>query len=108
MAISQGQVTKVDTSKLETASATLKQKIQKARTSYGNVMTIVKNTNRYWIGEAGEEHRNAFLEQQDDIDQILARLSEHPDDLMKIANIYVKVEDATDEIAKAPATQLIV
>ena len=53
MAISSGQVLRYDTARLQSAAATLREKIQKAETSYENVMTIVKNTERYWIGEAG-------------------------------------------------------
>ena len=73
MALSKAGVTEVDTGRLVSAAGTLKAKIQKAETSFNNVMTIVKNTNRYWIGQAGDEHRRAFLDQQDDIDQILFR-----------------------------------
>jgi len=107
MAISYAGTTVVDSGKLESTAAVLKERIRAARASYGNVMTIVQNTNRYWIGEAGNEHRQAFLDQQDDIDQILARLSEHPDDLLKIAGIYVETENKTNEIAQAPNTVLI-
>ena len=56
MAMTSSQVTEVDTARLASAAGTLKEKIQKAETSFQNVMNIVKNTNRYWIGEAGDEH----------------------------------------------------
>lgn len=108
MAIANGGVTEVDTARLISAAGTLKEKIQKAETSYNNVMTIVKNTNRYWIGQAGDEHRSAFLDQQDDIDQILVRLKEHPDDLLKIAGVYEEAEKETETIASAPMIDLIV
>lgn len=108
MAISHDAVIQVSTSELASAAATLKERIQTAKASYGNVMTIVQNTQRYWIGEAGDEHRRAFLDQQDDIDQILARLTEHHDDLLKIAGIYEPLEQKTKEIVQAPVTNLIV
>lgn len=108
MAIANGGVTEVDTARLISAAGTLKEKIQKAETSYNNVMTIVKNTNRYWIGQAGDEHRSAFLDQQDDIDQILVRLKEHPDDLLKIAGVYEEAEKETETIASSPMIDLIV
>lgn len=107
MAIASGGVTKVDTARLASAAGTLKEKIRKAETSYNNVMNIVKNTNRYWIGQAGDEHRSAFLDQQDDIDQILVRLKEHPDDLLKIAGIYEETESTTETIVEEPVTNLI-
>lgn len=108
MAIANGGVTEVDTARLVSAAGTLKEKIQKAETCWNNVMTIVKNSNRYWIGQAGDEHRSAFLDQQDDIDQILVRLKEHPDDLLKIAGVYEEAEKAADTIVSEPLTNLIV
>jgi uncharacterized protein YukE len=108
MAMTSSQVTEVDTARLASAAGTLKEKIQKAETSFQNVMNIVKNTNRYWIGEAGDEHRLAFFDQQDDIDQILVRLKEHPDDLLKIAGIYEEAENKTETIVEEPLTNLIV
>lgn len=108
MAIASGGVTEVDTSRLISAAGQLKDKIHKAETSYNNVMSIVKNTNRYWIGQAGDEHRSIFLDQQDDIDEILERLKEHPDDLLKIAGVYEEAEKETETIVEAPVTNLIV
>ena len=107
MALSKAGVTEVDTGRLVSAAGTLKEKIQKAETSFNNVMTIVKNTNRYWIGQAGDEHRRAFLDQQDDIDQILFLLKEHPDDLLKIAGVYEEAEKEVETIVEQPPTLLI-
>ena len=116
MAISSGQVLRYDTARLQSAAATLREKIQKAETSYENVkaetsyenvMTIVKNTERYWIGEAGNEHRNVFLEERDDIDQILLRLKEHPTDLLAIAGVAEQAAEKTKEIVSQPSVNLI-
>lgn len=107
MALSKEEVIEVDTGRLVSAAGTLKEKIQKAETSFNNVMTIVKNTNRYWIGQAGDEHRRAFLDQQDDIDQILFRLKEHPDDLLKIVGAYVVAAEEVETIVEQPPTLLI-
>ena len=107
MAILSGQVLRYDTARLQSAAATLREKIQKAETSYENVMTIVKNTERYWIGEAGNEHRNVFLEERDDIDQILLRLKEHPTDLVAIAGVAEQAAEKTKEIVSQPSVNLI-
>ena len=107
MTISSGQVLSYDTDRLTAAAATLREKIQKAETSYENVMTIVKNTERYWIGEAGNEHRNAFLEERDDIDQILLRLKEHPTDLLAIAGVVEQAVTVVDNIVSQPSVDLI-
>jgi uncharacterized protein YukE len=107
MAISSGGVLRYDTARLASAASTLKDRIKAAETSYDNVMTIVRNTSRYWIGEAGNEHRRAFLEERDDIDEILVRLKEYPDDLLKIAGLMEDTETKTNDIVSQPSTQLI-
>ena len=105
MAISSGGVLRYDTARLASAASTLKDRIKAAETSYDNVMTIVRNTSRYWIGEAGNEHRRAFLEERDDIDEILVRLKEYPDDLLKIAGLMEETETKTNDIVSQPSTQ---
>lgn len=107
MAIANGVEILVSADSLIASAGKLKEKIMRAEASYNTVMEIVRNTNRYWIGQAGDEHRSAFLDQQDDIDQILVRLKEHPDDLLKIAGVYVKAEEKTATITSAPMTDLI-
>lgn len=104
----QGSVTiKVKDDALLSAASTLKDRISDMRSSYDKVMEIVQKTSGYWIGLAGDAHRNAFLEQQDDIEQIVKRLSEHPDDLLKIANLYVETEKKTAEIPGGLGSVLI-
>ena len=49
-------------------------------------------TRGYWIGEAGELHRKLYEEQKDNVDQMLRRLLEHPDDLLAISENYKAAE----------------
>lgn len=98
MAIQGNVEIKVKDEALLSAAGTLKDRIREMRASYDKVMEIVQKTGGYWIGAAGDEHRNVFLEQRDDIDQIVKRLSEHPDDLLRIAGIYEEAESRTAEV----------
>lgn len=107
MAIQGNVEIKVNDQSLLSAAETLKRKISEMRSSYDKVLEIIQKTGGYWVGLAGDEHRNAFLEQQDDIDQIVKRLSEHPDDLLKIANLYEEAETKTAEISASPNSALI-
>ncbi|MDO5131596.1 MAG: hypothetical protein Q4D81_01280 [Eubacteriales bacterium] len=107
MAISGNVTINVNDESLLGAASTLKERIRNMQESYANVMEIVQNTSRYWVGLAGDEHRSAFQEQQDEIDHILARLSEHPDDLLTIAGIYVEKEKEAEEISRTPVTEVI-
>ena len=107
MAIQGNVEIKVKDDALLSAASTLKDRISDMRSSYDKVMEIVQKTGGYWIGLAGDAHRNAFLEQQDDIDQIVRRLSEHPDDLLKIANLYVEAEKKSAEVPASLGADLI-
>lgn len=61
------------------------------------LLTVVEDTvNRteyYWNGEAAELNRKVFLEQKDDMEEILVRLKEYPATLRKVANIYRETEE---------------
>ncbi len=46
-------------------------------------------------------------EENPDIDQIVRRLSEHPDDLLKIANLYVEAEKKSAEVPASLGADLI-
>ena len=107
MAIQGNVEIKVKDDALLSAASTLKDRISDMRSSYDKVMEIVQKTGGYWIGLAGYAHRSAFLEQQDDIDQIVRRLSEHPDDLLKIANLYVEAEKKSAEVPASLGADLI-
>lgn len=60
---------------------------------------IVNRTSYYWIGEAGDLHRNIYQEQKPQIEEMIKRLKEHPADLMAIAQTYDNVEAAVKSIA---------
>lgn len=74
---------------------------------FETVINTVERTKNYWIGEAGNAHRAAFLEHKDDIAEILQRLKEHPADLQKIANTYRDTESALTEAASQLSSNLI-
>lgn len=58
-----------------------------------NVQDIVNRTEYYWNGEAAELNRKVFLEQKEDMEEILTRLKEYPATLRKVANIYRETEE---------------
>lgn len=57
-----------------------------------NVQDTVNRTEYYWNGEAAELNRKVFLEQKEDMEEILSRLKEYPATLRKVANIYRETE----------------
>ncbi|MCC8026246.1 MAG: WXG100 family type VII secretion target [Clostridium sp.] len=74
---------------------------------FESVQRTVDRTRYYWVGEAGELHRNSFKEQQDDINHILERLKEHPVDLQKIAHTYTQTEEQLTQAASQMSSNLI-
>lgn len=58
-----------------------------------NVQDTVSRTEYYWNGEAAELNRKVFLEQKEDMEEILTRLKEYPATLRKVANIYRETEE---------------
>ena len=58
-----------------------------------NVQDTVNRTEYYWNGEAAELKRKVFLEQKEDMEEILTRLKEYPATLRKVANIYRETEE---------------
>ena len=57
------------------------------------VQDTVNKTEYYWNGEAAELNRKVFLEQKEDMEEILTRLKEYPATLRKVANIYRETEE---------------
>lgn len=51
-------------------------------------------TRYYWLGDAGEHHRRLYEKQKQNVDRMLRRLLEHPDDLLAIAQNYEEGERA--------------
>lgn len=44
----------------------------------------------------------------EEVEEVINRLSEQPDDLLKMANLYVEGEKASEEIAKSLPKDVIV
>ncbi len=62
------------------------------RNRFDNISDIILRTRNYWIGEAGDLHRQRYDAQKENIEQMLRRLMEHPNDLRQMAGIYVQGE----------------
>ncbi len=60
---------------------------------------IVRATEAYWRGEAGDMYRELFLSQRDNVDESISRLKEHPRDLIEIAGNYIDTEHILESIA---------
>lgn len=56
------------------------------------IMQLAAKTQSYWLGDAGNKKREEFLEQQDNVSDILTRFDKYPQDLLEMANLYAAAE----------------
>lgn len=107
MAIS-GQVTlKVTPKNLLVKAQETRKNISRLRTKFSIFESIMDRTGSYWIGEAGELHRKRYQDEKEHIEQMFARLSEHPADLEQIAKTYMDVEDKAVRMASELPSNII-
>ena len=66
--------------------------IQEIKGRFDRIQSVASKTKSYWRGEAGDQDREGYASFQEDIDFVLRRLEEHPDDLLQMAGIYRKAE----------------
>ena len=99
MAISGEVILKVTPEQLQAKAQVTKDNIKLLQTAFENISSIMARTQSYWIGEAGDLHRKLYTDENDQIQEMFARLSEHPTDLEQIARTYLDVENVVENIA---------
>jgi WXG100 family type VII secretion target len=100
---------------LKVSPDTLKSKAQEIQgqidrfESYWNQLNqIVVNSKGYWIGDASNSHQKQLKDYQDSVKRITKRLKEHPEDLLKMAEIYTEAEENATKIANKLPDDIIV
>ncbi len=99
MAISGEVILKVTPEQLQAKAQVTRTNIGQLKTVFDNISRIMARTQNYWIGEAGDLHRRLYTDEADHIQEMFARLSEHPADLEQIARTYLNVESVAENIA---------
>ncbi len=103
-----GITIKVTPEVLTAKSSDVAKKVSDMKQQFSDLKDLVDKTKGYWIGEAGDKHRNMYLEMVGDIDEILKRLGEHPVDLVAIAQQYSDVElKIEQDIAALPGDIIV-
>lgn len=98
---------KVTPSALREKSAAVTTNINAMQTCFDELEQIINRTSYYWIGEAGDMHRNMYKEQKDSIIEMMKRLSEHPRDLVTIAYQYETTEQEVTAIGESLSGDVI-
>ncbi len=59
-----------------------------------SMLSLMARTRSYWIGQAGDQKRLDFAEQQENVDEITRRFSKYPQDLLQMAGLYRETENS--------------
>lgn len=94
---------KVDTATLLAQADTVANLISKVKNNFSTLQETVNSTNSYWVGEAGDAHREKYAGQKSKFDEAVRRLNENVTDLRAMAGVY----DAAERQAISEATSLI-
>lgn len=106
--MSQDVMLRVQTELLVQSAGNIQSHIRRLERSFQEMSNIITGTQRYWIGDAGEAHRNVFLQQQEKREEAIRRLMEQVTDLQKMAGVYVQAEQEAQETAASLPGDVIV
>lgn len=98
---------KVDTNVLLAQADTVSSLISKVSEAFADMKSAVNNTNAYWIGEAGNAHREKYTSKQGRIDEAIRRLNENVTDLRVMSGVYSEAEAQAMREAEALVTAVI-
>lgn len=98
----------VDPEVLRQKSVTTAEKISKMKKAFEELGVTVNKTNHYWIGEAGDAHREFFNSTKPEIEEIIKRLLEHSRELGEMAAVYSNVESEVAQISEDLPSDVII
>lgn len=90
---------KVNSTVLNSKAQAVSSSIKSMKNCFEQLENIINRTSYYWIGEAGDMHRNIYKEQKSQVDEMMKRLKEHPVDLVTIAQTYESTESMVQSMA---------
>lgn len=83
-------------------------RVQSMRKHFESIEQAVNRSSGYWIGWAGDAHRETYQENREEIDEALRRFQENAEDLKKIAQNYLTViQETTAEAESLPDNVII-
>lgn len=101
-----GQLT-VTPEELDAQATAVEAKLSVMKELFEDVNTLVSGTESYWIGMAGDAHRESYHSRMDGIQEMLRRYEEHVRDLRRMAGVYQTAEKAATFVADTlPTSQL--
>lgn len=101
-------IIKVTPDKLLSGANDITNEINRLESSWKKIGSIITNSKNYWEGDASNMHQKYYKEVQEQVDQILKRLKEHPADLLQMAGLYQEAEKSASAVANSLPMDVIV
>lgn len=99
---------KVTPDELRRQSDAVSASVNIIRDKFEDAKRLTNTTAAFWNGDAADKFREVYAGYEDEIQEIIARLSEHITDLRSMAGIYDTAEDeAGDIIESLPADVIL-
>lgn len=98
---------KVNPTELKNKSSEITGLIENIVRQYEEIKTICSKSATYWESDAAEAFRNYIASIDGDMQEVIKRLGEHPNDLLNMAGLYEQNEINLIEIAEMLPTDVI-
>ena len=98
---------RVDSQELASIAGRLQEDISKLNNAYTKIEQIVNKSQRYWQGEASDNHVRKNDDIKADYTKVYTELAKEPSNLYKIAGVYEQAEEATTEISMSLPIEVI-
>ena len=96
---------KVSPEEMAAAASELSGYVNRMRDCFQSMRRTMQSSSAYWVGEAGNAHRQMYEEQVEKTEDIIARYTEHVRDLNAMAGVYAEAESSAE--AKADELPMI-
>ena len=92
---------------LKAQSGAVENERKKMQAYFDDLRSLIEGSAGYWIGDAGEAHRQMYLSRIGKVEEMLARYREHVVDLQVMAGVYTEAEaQATAKADSLPPSTL--
>lgn len=98
---------KVSPDQLKNAAEEIQNQITAFETKLKQMVQVIQGSKGYWTGDASAAHQKAFESLKEDVELVIRRLREHPDDLLKMAGLYEEAEKQAVEKSQALSGDVI-
>lgn len=99
---------KVDAQELVTIANRMQDQISNMNSAYIKIDQIVNRSQRYWQGEASDNHIRKNDDIKADYTKVYTELAKEPSNLYKIAGVYKEAEETTTDISMSLPVDVII